>query len=152
MLQISYMNRMWWTIMDGSLDKKTIVTIGGNGGARIWLSACEYSLLRNPLSEGFNKPSSSSGFDFFRHITVIFGFIIDEGYILKPGFLHKHADTSSSNGFARRQVKCISFYVKKGEVRSRKCWRGLRIRPIIKHIPVWPLFTKQVLSKSFDNS
>lgn len=41
-------------------EKKTVVTSGGNGGARIWLSACEYLLLRNPLSKGFNKPSSSS--------------------------------------------------------------------------------------------
>lgn len=140
--------------VQGSLDrgcnhseKKTVVTSGGNGGARIWLSAFEYSLLRNPLSEGFTKPSSSSfqiiptfrrkeGFDFFRHRTVFIGFIIDEGYSLKPGFIHKHADKSSSNGFARRQVKSISFYVKKGEVRSRKCWRGLRVCPIIKRIPV----------------
>lgn len=105
-------------------EKKTVVTSGGNGGARIWLSACEYSLLRNPLSEGFNKPSSSSfqiiltfrrteGFDILRHRTVFLGFIIDEDYILKLGFVHKHADKSSSNGFARRQVKSISFYVKK---------------------------------------
>lgn len=109
--------------MDGPLnrgcnhsEKKTVVTSGGNGGARIWLSACEYSLLRNPLSEGFNKPSSSSfqiiltfrrteGFDCFRQTTVFIGFIIDEGYILKSGFVHKHADKSSSNGFARRQVE-----------------------------------------------
>lgn len=111
-------------------EKKTVVTSGGNGGARIWLSACEYSLLRNPLSEGFNKPSSSSfqiiptfrrkeGFNFSRHRTVFIGFVIDEDYILKLGFVHKHADNSSSNGFARRQVKSISFYVKKDEVRSR---------------------------------
>lgn len=100
--------------VQGSLDrgcnhseKKMVVTSAGNGGARIWLSACEYSLPRNPLSEGFNKPSSSSfqiiptlrrkeGFDYFRHRTVFIGFIIYEGYILKPGFVHKHADKSSS--------------------------------------------------------
>lgn len=31
-------------------DEAMVVTGGGNGGARIRLSACEYSLLRNPMS------------------------------------------------------------------------------------------------------
>lgn len=177
-MQIFYSNRCsrypTWTecIIDvqGSLDrgcnhseKKTVVTSGGNGGARIWLSSCEYSPLRNPLNEGFNNPFSFSfqiipnfrrkqGYDFFRHRTVFIGFIIDEGYILKPGFVHKHADKSSSNGFARRQVKSISFYVKKGEGRSRKCWRGLKDLSNYQTHPGVNLIYGKVPSRTFGNS